>query len=116
MPTRKIIVSCLLLSFVITLASFKSKGDKQPEWKNVQFFPKDVSNQLMMDVMENYCTSLGVECTHCHVEGNMASDDKIEKSIARKMMTMTNEINATYFGKNSGTIGCMTCHNGKTHP
>lgn len=116
MPTNKIIVSLLLLSFITTLASFKSKDDDQPEWKNVQILPKEISEQLMMEVMENYSTALGVECTHCHVEGNMAADEKLEKTIARKMMTMTNEINANYFGKDSGTIGCMTCHNGKTHP
>jgi hypothetical protein len=46
----------------------------------------------------------------------MASDSSEEKIIARKMMVMTNEINEKYFGKNSGTVGCMTCHNGKINP
>lgn len=50
------------------------------------------------------------------MKGDMASDEKEDKKITRKMMVMANEINEKYFGKDSGTVGCMTCHNGKKNP
>lgn len=113
MHKNKIITSFLLLLMITILSSFKTtKGNE----RNLQIFPKDISDAQLDEIMDAYCVSLNVQCNYCHTEGNMADDTKDEKKIARKMMTMTNEINEKYFGKNSGTVSCMTCHNGKVHP
>ena len=80
--------------------------------------------------MEHYSKSLGVTCEFCHYHDklrdtwDMASDVKGEKLIARKMMTMTSEINKKYFAPEEGaanqqdiqTITCFTCHKGKEIP
>ena len=118
MRTYKIVGIMSLLFTLILFSAFKIKDDKEntPQWQNVHVLPKNLSHEDMDAIMEAYNTSLGVTCGYCHVKGDKASDDKEEKRIARKMITMTNEINEKYFGKNTGTIGCMTCHNGKTNP
>ncbi len=52
----------------------------------------------LIPTMRAFNAALGVECTHCHVQGNFASDDKREKETARKMIVMARDINAKYFG------------------
>ena len=118
MRNGKIIVLFSLLILVLTLSSFKTNTTKDeiPQWRNVQMLPKDLTHDQMDEVMDAWSTSLGVSCGYCHTKGNLAADDKEEKKVARKMLTMTNEINSSYFGKDSGTVSCMTCHNGKAHP
>src|SRR5437660_10685249 len=39
--------------------------------------------------------SLGVQCTFCHVMGDNASDEKPQKLVARAMMKMMNDANAS---------------------
>jgi hypothetical protein len=54
----------------------------------------------------------------------MASDEKPEKQIARKMISMSNKINQKFFhGKSKYgdddalmEIHCITCHRGQPHP
>jgi hypothetical protein len=54
----------------------------------------------------------------------MAADDKPEKNIARKMITMSNKINKDFFNATTKygdenmvlEIRCMTCHRGDPHP
>ncbi|MGI8468646.1 MAG: photosynthetic reaction center cytochrome c subunit family protein, partial [Pyrinomonadaceae bacterium] len=59
--------------------------------------------------------SLGGNCNFCHVEGDLAKDDKEEKQTAREMIKMTFDINKNNFGGRT-EISCNTCHSGKTHP
>ena len=55
---------------------------------------------------------------------DMASDEKPEKNVARKMITMSNKINSKFFhGKSKYgdenavmEIHCVTCHHGQAHP
>ncbi len=110
---KKIIASICLLTMICLLSSFNIAKDKK---RNLQVLPKDISDSDLDNIMNTYCESLNVECNFCHVKDDMASDNYEEKIISRKMMVMTNEINEKYFGKNSGTVGCMTCHNGKKNP
>lgn len=116
MNKQKFLIAFGLLALVFTLSSFNISKEDKPKYKNLQVLPKDITKTQMHDIMEAYCTSLNVKCNFCHIKGNMASDSLQEKIIARKMITMTNEINEKYFGKDSGTVGCMTCHNGKINP
>lgn len=119
MRLYKIFAGFTLLLSILVLSSFRtlsSKDEEKPQWRNVQILPQTLTRVEMDAIMEAWSTALGVSCSHCHVKGNMAADDKEEKIISRKMLTMTNEINEKYFGKDSGTISCMTCHNGHVHP
>lgn len=65
--------------------------------------------------MQAFRSALGVQCTFCHVQGDMASDDNHHKEIARNMMTMTKEINAR-FGEGKTRVTCYTCHRGAAEP
>ena len=65
--------------------------------------------------MQFISSSLGVECSFCHVEGALEKDDKKPKQKARKMMQMMTVINQVNFaGKRK--ITCYSCHRGSTRP
>ena len=74
--------------------------------------------------MRRIAAALGVECDHCHVQGNFASDEKLPKRVGRRMIEMTKSINAQSFPKYQvkegesvlGRVTCMTCHQGTTTP
>ncbi len=55
----------------------------------------------LIPTMRSFNAALGVECNHCHVQGNFASDDKPQKETARKMIVMARDINAKYFGSDA---------------
>ena len=56
-------------------------------------------------------------CTYCHEEGNLASDGKYTKVVARRMFQMVQHMNATW-NKHVGNVGvtCYTCHRGHSVP
>jgi hypothetical protein len=99
-----------------------SAGDplRKPEqtaverFKNVQI-AKDMPASQFIDMMRSFTWSLGIECDHCHVQGNFASDEKEDKAMARKMMTMTHNINESTFGGHQ-EVRCYTCHRGQHEP
>ena len=63
-------------------------------------------------------------CTYCHNPENMASDEKYTKVVARKMLLMTRNINASWkphFASNGAPqenagVTCWTCHRGNPVP
>lgn len=83
-------------------------------YENVTVFAEVPANQLR-EVMTGFRTALGVGCDHCHVPGNWAADDRIEKLMARVMADMRWNLEGTYFmGRTAVT--CWTCHRGQTTP
>jgi photosynthetic reaction center cytochrome c subunit len=76
---------------------------------------KILKAEEVMAKMGTFRAGLGVRCDHCHVQGNNASDDNPKKLIARKMITMTAEINAG-FPDGKEHVTCYTCHRGKVEP
>jgi hypothetical protein len=83
-------------------------------FKNVQSF-KGLPAGQFAPIMAYFTTSLGVPCTHCHVQDQYDKDDKPTKQTARKMLTMVSGIMNRYYG-GSGTFGCPTCHRGHNKP
>ncbi len=83
-------------------------------FKNVQLL-KDLPASRFIDAMRSFSMSLGVECDHCHAQGNFASDDKPAKVMARKMLIMTHGINDQTFGGKM-VVRCYTCHRGQVEP
>jgi hypothetical protein len=69
-----------------------------------------------------YGRSLGVGCTHCHVPGQWASDEKPTKQIARDMVAMVEDINTRQLPKIANlksptpSVNCATCHRGSAKP
>jgi len=83
-------------------------------FKNIQILKGTPSEQLI-PAMQFISSSLGVECSFCHVEGALEKDDKKTKQTARKMMQMVAVINqANFDGKRKVT--CYSCHRGSTRP
>ncbi|MBU2409121.1 MAG: photosynthetic reaction center cytochrome c subunit, partial [Gammaproteobacteria bacterium] len=56
-------------------------------------------------------------CTYCHAGNNMASDDLYTKVVARRMLQMTQHINADWKTHVADTgVTCYTCHRGQPVP
>ncbi len=110
----RIILSLLLaasLSLFAQEGGGKKGGGKGAPPKNLQILTPDNYRAAM----QSFTQALGVQCTFCHVQGDMSSDDKEEKKTARMMLTMTREINAKWTdGKQH--VRCYTCHRGAQMP
>ena len=80
--------------------------------KNLRILPPDTNIQ---QVMGSFRTALGVQCTYCHVAGDFASDDNPKKNMARNMLRIAADINAT-FPDGKRHVTCYTCHRGEAKP
>ncbi len=83
-------------------------------YKNITELKGTPADQLM-PAMQFIATSLGVECSFCHVPGKMELDDKRAKKTAREMMAMTAAINKNSFNGRQ-EVTCYSCHHGSEHP
>src|SRR5438067_7400390 len=90
----RLLISLLLLILPLcaqTPQDAPKKGPPAP--KNLKILtPED----LRSGVMRQYTQALGVMCTHCHVQGDFASDEKRQKNTARMMIAMARDINAKF--------------------
>jgi photosynthetic reaction center cytochrome c subunit len=58
-----------------------------------------------------------VGCPYCHVDGDLASDAKYTKVVARRMLQMTRQINGNWKSHVAATgVTCYTCHRGQPVP
>ena len=90
-------------------------GKKAPEvFQNIQVL-KDLDADQLRPSMQFISVSLGVECSHCHVENANEKDDKPAKIEARRMMQLTAELNQTHF-EGKRVVTCNTCHHGAASP
>jgi len=131
---RKSSVIVLLLTAGICVSAglkFNNKRGGGEPYKNLKVLPKDISEQELSQVMDDFKEALGVKCGFCHARNadtsihklDFASDANEHKDIARFMYTMTKEINANYFNWNKSTmpdtihfVRCITCHRGLKEP
>jgi len=84
---------------------------------------KGITASHLVNAMEfGYARALGVRCTHCHVAGKYAAEDKPQKQIARDMMVMQKTINDSLLAKIPNLksakpiVNCTTCHRGQVKP
>jgi hypothetical protein len=105
-------------------------GPQVPTPKNLQFFPKDMTGQQILPIMQNFNAALGVNCTYCHnseppvdnPKNDFASDEKETKKKARVMLTLARDINMklqSELGKPANqltNVQCVTCHRGVAIP
>jgi hypothetical protein len=102
-----------------------------PPPTNLKVLPKDLTSEQLHTLMHGWSDALGVHCTTCHAENpkdigpdghprlNYADDSKQDKSTARLMYKMTQDINRNYVSKVEGaeaTVTCGTCHRGHLEP
>jgi len=132
-----VIASLIFLVSVVQFYAFTPQtngtvsNQPHPRWKNLKVLPEDISMDSLMDLMHGYENALAVKCSYCHAPKkdnpeklDFASDEKIEKEIARGMITMTREINEKYFKphfpdpkpKQVQVVNCVLCHRGTSNP
>ena len=114
------------------MAQAPARANEQP-MTNLQVWPKDTPRAQVIQTMNAFNDSLGVECTYCHVQGNFASDEKREKRVARQMILLRDSINVmmgAIVGKPAGAgptaedglpgapvrVLCRSCHRGLPIP
>ena len=121
------LVTAVLISaiFFICQSLSPQQREEHPKPTNLKILPKNMSGDEVVAVMRTFSKSLGVKCNHCHAQRkddekklDFASDEKHEKTIARKMMKMTGDINKKYIAKigDLEKITCVTCHMGHLKP
>jgi mono/diheme cytochrome c family protein len=102
-----------------------------PAPTNHKVLPKTLTGDQVHEIMEGWEAALGAHCNACHTPDpnnigpngrprlNFADDSKPEKSTARLMFRMTEDINKNYVSmvENSGApVTCGTCHRGHLGP
>jgi hypothetical protein len=96
-----------------------------PQEKTVEQARKNIKvlnglpDSQLIPVMNYMSASLGVRCNFCHVnkigQWDYPSDEKEEKQVARKMITMVIDLNKASFNGNP-EVSCYTCHRGRNQP
>jgi len=82
------------------------------KYKNIQLL-KGLPADRLMPIMFAFKSSLGVDCTYCHIKDQFEKDDKSTKQMARKMITLVRDTNAKL---GAGRVSCFTCHRGQPRP
>ena len=137
---RKLLTVLMSVGFLVlitTLYAFKLKTNEeesyqpQTKWKNLKVLPQNISKDSLDYLMDGYTSALSVKCNYCHAPQkdnptklDFASDDKIEKEIARGMIKMTNDLNKIYFQPHFPdpkpaqvqVVNCVMCHRGAPNP
>jgi len=90
----------------------------EQRYKNIQAL-KGVPAAQMRPMMNYISAALGMGCADCHVRTNgqmeFDKDDNPHKKTARRMITMTMDINKQFFNGRP-QVTCYTCHQGHDHP
>ena len=100
------------------------------KFENLQYFPKDIKRDSLVNIMRGFSFALGVRCQFCHAGGdgvsfegvNFAADDKVTKRNARYMLRMVDSLNRFAFAalperQNPPVkLECTTCHRGNFVP
>jgi hypothetical protein len=94
--------------FALTMAIAQVTRGGSPHARSSQ-----VSTELRAR-METLNRALGVECTHCHVDGKWTDDTKPAFGIARNMLQMVSAINDRL--QKPDRVACWTCHRGEVRP
>ncbi|HEY3739233.1 MAG TPA: c-type cytochrome [Bryobacteraceae bacterium] len=113
----------LLVSGVV-FAQDKPPAPKPPP-KNLKVLKATTTGDEVSQIMRTFTIGLGVQCNFCHIQGNFASDENPKKAIARRMITMTHDLNVMFpetpaaDGKPAERkmrVSCYTCHRGEAEP
>ncbi len=105
--------------------------EHHPAPTNLKVLPKTLTGEQVHEIMEGWAAALGTHCGTCHAADpknigpngrprlNFADDSKQDKSTARLMFKMVQDINENYVSMvpNSGApVTCGTCHRGHLGP
>jgi uncharacterized protein (TIGR02246 family) len=91
-------------------------------FKNIKNFQQLPAGRLLTVMRDGFSPALGVDCTHCHVSGDFASEENDRKQVARDMMAMVRRINGEllpavpHLQSQQPQVSCSTCHRGEVKP
>jgi hypothetical protein len=88
-------------------------------FENIQTFKGMPAIRVLRIMEQAFTPNLGVNCNHCHVPRQWASDEKPTKNVARRMWTMRAEWQEevrTASGNPDAVVTCYTCHKGQAKP
>jgi hypothetical protein len=85
----------------------------EQKYKNIQLL-KGIPSDRLLKVMFAFKSSLGVDCTYCHIKDQFEKDDKTAKQTARKMIQLVRDTNVKL--GTTTRVTCFTCHRGSTRP
>ena len=122
-----------VLSIVIVLGAALNAGAlAQQAWRgeNLQYFPKDIARDELVQRMREFSFALNVRCQYCHAGGDgvsmegvvFSSDEKPAKVKARAMLRMVDHLNTTTLAQiplraaPRVVVECATCHRGLPLP
>jgi hypothetical protein len=123
---HRVVLAALLFATAVGTA-----GAQMPErFENLQYFPKDIPRDSLIQQMRTFSLTIGVRCQYCHVGGdgisfagvNFASDEKPAKRKARYMLRMRDSINNVLLAALPDrrdppvVVACVTCHRGLAVP
>lgn len=129
-----VVIAAMLVAACAAISQQKAqapRADANHEFHNLRVLPQSITHDELIATMRGFARSLGTRCDHCHVANppgsaqqfDFPSDAKPEKNIARTMIVMTRNINASYISKlpmdhteHSPTVSCYTCHRGHVMP
>lgn len=107
------------LVFLIMIPVFAQQPPDGPRPQGQKHGPptnlKLLDPAKLMPTMMAFTAALGVQCDHCHVPPNFASDEKPTKTTARQMIVMARHINEQ-FPDGKMHVSCYTCHRGALQP
>ncbi len=103
-----------MVRFAPTTAFPDDDRSAREVYENLEQFG-DIPARQLRDVMQTYSASLGVGCTHCHVSGDWASDEKFQKRMARRMHEIRTGLQDDFFDSRQA-LSCWTCHQGQPRP
>jgi len=95
------------------LAAGSKEERAEQKYKNIQLL-RGIPSDRLMKVMFAFKSSLGVDCTYCHIKDQFEKDDKPTKQTARKMIQLVRDTNGKLGA--TGRVTCFTCHRGQTRP
>ena len=128
MRFRHVVSALALVALTASLAAAQAPAPP-PEPKNLKVLPSTTTTAQILPTMRAFSAALGTNCGYCHVwtgpglpTNDYAADTKPTKEVARVMMKMATEANATLAANikkpaaDITRIQCMTCHRGAAIP
>jgi len=118
---KMLLLAALTGIFTVSLLSFSPI--KQQD-RNLKVLPKNISDEKLDQIMDEFKADLGVKCNYCHSpQQPKSSDANPKKDICRTMIRMTDEMNLKYVSliPHADTVklqlvNCNTCHRGQAIP
>ena len=113
-----VLASVLFAASVALSAQGQGGAAQQPNgFTNLQVWPTDTPRAVILNFMNAFNRSLGIECAYCHVQRDgrfdFASDEKREKRVARLLddqLDFAGLGNRAVPGSHAATVAVSTQH------